>query len=131
MGNYLTLLFLLFSVNLLGQNKDDFYLKEKSHDFGEVSQGDVVQWILEFENRGKDTLMIEKVRTECGCTTPEWDTTAVYPPGSNGIIKIILNTKEKHGIYNKNVFIQLKNNLWIPIPIRANILPRKVKSSYK
>jgi hypothetical protein len=125
MNKCLTLLFLSLSFTALSQSSSDFYLKEKSHDFGDVNQGEVVQWILEFENRGKDTIEIKNVITECGCTVPKWDSTAIYPPSSLGIIKIILDTKGKQGIYNKNVHIELNKGQRIKVPLRANILPKK------
>jgi hypothetical protein len=42
---------------------------EKSHDFGDISQGDIVDYVFEFENSGDTPLVLSNVQTTCGCTT--------------------------------------------------------------
>ena len=45
---------------------------ENSFDFGDITQGDKVEHVFEFENVGNEALIISDVRTTCGCTAPEW-----------------------------------------------------------
>ena len=44
---------------------------EKSFDFGEITQGEKVEHVFEFENVGNEPLILSDVRTTCGCTAPE------------------------------------------------------------
>ena len=58
---------------------------EKSFDFKEITQGDKVEHVFEFENSGTQPLVISNVMTTCGCTAPEWPREAIAPGSSSSI----------------------------------------------
>lgn len=74
----------------------------KSHDFGTIKQGDKVAHVFKFKNTGKNDLYVLEVHPSCGCTAPEWTTTAVKS-GQSGQIKIIFNSANKMGHVEKSV----------------------------
>lgn len=45
---------------------------EVSHDFGELIQGEKVEYIFHYKNIGNAPLIFQNVLTTCGCTAPEW-----------------------------------------------------------
>ena len=55
---------------------------EKSHDFGDINQGDQVETTFNIKNDGKRDLIIRRVKTSCGCTavTPQKN---VVPAGES------------------------------------------------
>jgi hypothetical protein len=103
-------------------------LFERYHDFGDIKEGDVVEYVFTFENTGNDTLLIEKVVSTCGCTVPEFSNKPILP-NEKGTLKVTYNSKEKEGIQNKVITI-ISNAVNGPIErpikfsIRVNVLPR-------
>ena len=71
-------------------------------DFGEIDQGDAVEYAFKFKNSGTDPLIITNAKGSCGCTVPEWPREPVAP-GATGVINIKYNSKGKKGKQNKRV----------------------------
>ncbi|MCG8476109.1 MAG: DUF1573 domain-containing protein [Cytophagales bacterium] len=71
-----------------------FEFEEKVYNFGKVKEGDIVTHVFKFKNTGKQPLIINNIRTTCGCTTPEYTKTPVGVDQS-GKITIRFNTKHK------------------------------------
>ncbi len=69
-------------------------LEKTSHDFGNITQGDVVERIFAFTNTGNEPLIITNIQTSCGCTTPEWPRNPIMP-GGKGEIKVGFNSAGK------------------------------------
>lgn len=82
----------------------EFTFEEKSHDFGELNAGDVVTHVFKFTNSGEAPMLIQDIRTTCGCTTPEY-TKEPVGPGETGEITVQFNSKGKSGVQNKNITI--------------------------
>jgi hypothetical protein len=96
---------------------------EKVHDFGDLTQGDVVTCKFQFQNTGTEPLMLLQVQTTCGCTAPEW-TKKPVPPGESGEIVVTFNSAKKMGRINK--VITVYSNGQKPeekLKIVANVLP--------
>jgi hypothetical protein len=66
--------------------------EKMEHDFGNIEFNSDGRCHFEFTNTGKVPLMINNVRTSCGCTRPEWPREPVMP-GEKGRIGITYNTK--------------------------------------
>ncbi|WP_424961706.1 DUF1573 domain-containing protein [Ekhidna sp.] len=96
---------------------------EKSHDFGEITQGEKVEHIFEFENVGNEPLIISDVRTTCGCTAPEWPREPVAP-GKTAKIKVVFNSAGKMGMQNKVITV-MSNAVNNPerVKIVTNVMP--------
>ena len=74
------------------------------HDFGQVKEGEKVVHVFEVLNTGKEDLLLQSVRTSCGCTTPKYDKKPIRP-GKVGTIEVAFNTKGRPGIQRKTVMV--------------------------
>jgi hypothetical protein len=75
--------------------------EKSSYDFGDVAQGEKVEYTFRFSNTGTEPLMITNVTTQCGCTAPKgWPRDPVLP-GERGEITIIFDSSGKSGRVNK------------------------------
>lgn len=100
---------------------------EKSFDFGDIKQGDVVTHVFKFENTGTEPLILSDVRTTCGCTAPEWPKEPILP-GKKSEIKVVFNSSGKVGSQNKviTVISNAKNS-----PERVSIVTNVNKEEEK
>jgi Protein of unknown function (DUF1573) len=79
--------------------------EKSSHDFGDLTQGDKVEYTFRFRNTGMEPLIITNVQVTCGCTTPKGWARDPIPPGQPGEITIAFNSLGKFGKQNKVVTI--------------------------
>ncbi|MBP6183769.1 MAG: DUF1573 domain-containing protein [Saprospiraceae bacterium] len=78
-----------------------------SYNFEKVHLGEERVTIFTFLNSGTKPLVIDNVRTTCGCTAPEWDNTPVLP-GESGVIRIEFRPNRK-GITEKHIKVWFKD----------------------
>ena len=71
--------------------------EKKSHDFGNIIQGDKVEHTFYFTNTGNEPLIITNVQVSCGCTTPKGWPRDPIPPGAQGEITVSFNSAGKNG----------------------------------
>ncbi|MFN7117047.1 MAG: SUMF1/EgtB/PvdO family nonheme iron enzyme [Saprospiraceae bacterium] len=83
--------------------------KETFYDFGTVPEGDTVLYRYKFKNTGKEILIIEDVRGNCGCILPRRPTKAIAP-GEEADIIIEFNTQGRIGVNNKTVTVIANTN---------------------
>ena len=97
--------------NLEVANERDYKMNEGAagltfdrvnHDFGVITQGDVVETIFTFTNTGKSELIITNATSTCGCTIPEWPKEPI-PVGGEGEIKVKFNSAAKLNKVTKTV----------------------------
>jgi hypothetical protein len=76
-----------------------------THDFGKVdeSAGTVTCEFI-FKNEGTAPLIVQRVQTTCGCTTPDYTREPVLP-GKTGTIKVTYSTTGRLGIFNKEITV--------------------------
>lgn len=77
---------------------------EESHDFGKITEGEIVAFRFEVTNTGENDLQIVRVKPSCGCTTPQW-TEAPIHPGESGFVDIEFNSLGKLGQQHKTVTV--------------------------
>ena len=77
--------------------------EKKTHDFGNIIQGDKVEHTFYFTNTGNEPLIISNVQVTCGCTTPKGWPRDPIPPGAQGEITVSFNSSGKMGMQNKPV----------------------------
>ncbi|MGZ5244777.1 MAG: DUF1573 domain-containing protein [Bacteroidia bacterium] len=77
---------------------------ETKHDFGTITDGEVVSHTFEFTNTGEGDLVIAEAITSCGCTVPEYPKHPVKP-GEKGQIEVKFNSTGKKGFEEKTVTI--------------------------
>jgi len=79
-----------------------FKFESETHDFGEITQGESVEYSFTFTNTGRTALVISSAKGSCGCTVPEYSSDPVGP-GETGKIDVVFNSKGKTGGQNKKV----------------------------
>lgn len=96
---------------------------EKSYNFGDITQGDKVEYTFEFENVGNEPLILSDVRTTCGCTAPEWPKEPIAP-GAKANLKVVFNSAGKMGMQNKVITV-MSNAVNNPerVKIVTNVMP--------
>ena len=86
-----------------------FEFKAVDHDFGTISEGQVVEHTYEFKNTGAAPLIIQAAQGSCGCTASDWTKTPV-PVGGTGYVKAKFDSNGKPNIQNKTVTVTA--NTW-------------------
>ncbi|WP_421873767.1 DUF1573 domain-containing protein [Marinoscillum sp.] len=81
-----------------------FEFAEESHDFGSITEGEVVEHTFTFKNTGDAPLIISSATASCGCTVPDWPKEPI-PVGEEGKIEVRFDSKKKPGIQNKTITI--------------------------
>ena len=98
------------------------------YDFGKVSAGDSVKHTYYFTNTGDQTLVLNNVQPQCGCTTAG-DWSHQVEPGKTGVIPVQFNSTHYNGPVFKqvtvtsnakgrqNLALQIKGTIWKAIEI--------------
>jgi Protein of unknown function (DUF1573) len=99
--------------------------EKSTHDFGDITQGDVVSHTFKFKNTGNAPLIISDVQVTCGCTVPTKPKEPIMP-GKSSEIGITFNSGGKIGKNNKTItVISNASNTEERISIVTNILAPK------
>ncbi len=88
-----------------GESQDNlpvFSFETTNHHFGEIKQGDVVDFTFKFKNTGKSDLFILSAKASCGCTVPSYSKEPV-PPGGEGKVDVQFDSHGKSGMVSKTV----------------------------
>jgi hypothetical protein len=82
-------------------------------------------FLFQFKNKGNDTLLINNVKSSCGCVVGSWPREPI-PPGGKNVIKVRYYTK-RVGPFNKTltVYTNESNRDPIILRIKGNVLPQK------
>ena len=81
----------------------EIWFEEELHDFGEIQMDGDGSWSFVFKNLGEEPIVINRVRSTCGCAVPEWPKEPIEP-GASGEIKVIYDTG-KTGTFLKSVIV--------------------------
>ncbi len=101
--------------------------EEDSHDFGKVYKGEKVTHSFIFTNAGTGNLVIEKVKTSCGCTAAA-PSNKTIPPGTAAEIEVAFKSGVFRGNIRKTVTVTT-NDPETPgyvLTIKANVLEEVV-----
>lgn len=82
----------------------DIHLEEEAFDFGVIKEGENASHKFTINNKGNKELIIEKVRTTCGCTSSMLGSKNV-PPGGTTEVELIYNSKGRPGGFSKAAYI--------------------------
>jgi len=102
--------------------------EEDAHDFGDITQGDRVEFVFNFENTGDSPLIITNIKVTCGCTATDWMRDPI-PPGMKSSITVKFDSTGK--LNKQNKVITIVSNASNPKPqikIVANVLPKEGNS---
>lgn len=72
--------------------------------FGTIAEGDKVEHVFTFTNQGDKPLLIDRVRSTCGCTGTLLSQKEI-PPNQSGEVKILFNSTGMHGPVVKWIYI--------------------------
>lgn len=95
-------LILLFNVCLVLAQEAKLILSTSTYDFGDVTEGETVSTKVILENQGDIPLIINDVKTQCGCTTTKVSNDPILPSNSQEI-EIYFDSSDKHGFVRKSV----------------------------
>jgi hypothetical protein len=102
--------------------------KETVYDFGTIPFDSDGRCYFEFINNSDQPLLVNTVRTSCGCTRPEWPEEPVNP-GNKGRIGITYNTKIT-GAFHKSITVYSNaNNSPVKLFIKGNVEAGKEEKS--
>lgn len=87
--------------------------EKQDYDFGKLKIGSPAVTYFTFTNNSNKAILIEKVKTSCGCTASEYPKEPVLP-GAEASIKVTYDTK-RTGAFSKTVSVYLNNS--IPVTI--------------
>ncbi len=73
------------------------------HDFGKLPFGGDGTYEFKFKNTGKEPLVINNVKTRCGCTVPVWPKEPI-PKRKSGTILVKYDTK-RQGTFSKTITV--------------------------
>ncbi|MEX0983360.1 MAG: DUF1573 domain-containing protein [Bacteroidales bacterium] len=101
----------------------ELYFAESTYDFGEMMEDGPGTHKIEFKNIGEEPVVINRVRSSCGCTIPSWPK-APIEPGSTGEIEVKYNTALV-GPFRKTVYIySTAVNTPVKIMIKGKVFPK-------
>jgi Protein of unknown function (DUF1573) len=87
-----------------------------TYNFGEIIQGSEATCIFSFSNVGKNPLVIENVRSSCGCTVPSWPKEPIKRKGEGEIFVKYNTSTPKSFTKSITVYSNAKNS-----PIRLTV----------
>jgi hypothetical protein len=87
---------------------------EMVHNFGNITEGERVEYSFKFTNTGDRDLLITDATSSCGCTVPDWPKEPIKP-GKSSYMKVVFNSAGKEGYTEKEIVI------------RANTKPEQVQ----
>ena len=82
----------------------ELQVPDPNFDFGEVFQGDKVLHVYEFTNQGDEALLIERVRSSCGCTAVLVSEKNL-PPGGKGELQANFDSSRFRGAVSKTIYL--------------------------
>ena len=78
-------------------------------ELGKIKSGDIAETQIQFVNTSKFPLIIERVKTSCGCTAAHLENDAISP-GDTARINITFNSKGFRGQLRKSVSVLLQDH---------------------
>ena len=74
-----------------------------TYDFGEVTDGEIVEVDYTFKNTGESNLIIYDASASCGCTVPKYPKDKEIKPGESGVIKARFDSSGQTGKQVKSI----------------------------
>jgi hypothetical protein len=77
---------------------------DSAYNFGNVTDGEKVEYSYRFRNTGKNPLIISSAIASCGCTVPEKPEKPIQP-GDTGFLKVVFNSQGRVGEAHKTITV--------------------------
>lgn len=78
--------------------------EEMEHSFGNVVEGEKVEYSFKFTNTGDAPLVITDATSSCGCTVPDWPKEPIQA-GKSSYLKVAFNSAGKSGFTTKQIIL--------------------------
>jgi hypothetical protein len=82
---------------------EEIWFEEHLHDYGDLLQDSDGTWSFSFKNLSGEAIVINRVRSTCGCTVPDWPREPIEP-GQSGSITVKYNTALT-GTFLKSIYV--------------------------
>ena len=120
---------LIFMVSCMETNEGkakesgkEIYFEEELHNYGDIPQKSDGSYKFIFKNISDTPIIINRVRSSCGCTIPEWPREPVEP-GDKGEILVKYNT-ELLGSFQKSIYVYCTAaNSPVKLQIKGKVIP--------
>ena len=100
----------------------DIWFEEYEHDYGEIFVDSDGTWTFVFKNMGDSAIVVNRVRSTCGCTIPAWPREPIEP-GASGEITVEYNTAQT-GTFLKSVYVYSSaSNSPVKLQIKGKVSP--------
>ena len=97
---------------------------DSAYDFGQVTEGEIVEYNFRFKNTGTKPLVVTNVSASCGCTVPEKPEQPIKP-GETGFIKAKFNSAHRPGEAMKTVSVTSNAEPAFPeLILKGKVLPK-------
>ena len=116
----------MFMSAVFSQNKPVMEFERNEHNFGLIKEEiGAVTTQFKFKNEGESPLIIQRVASSCGCTTPTYTKEPVLP-GQEGVISARYSTVRRPGTFNKTirVYTNVPDTVYV-LTIRGNVTPKQ------
>lgn len=91
------------------------------HDYGTIQKGSDGTCEFVFKNTGQEPLVLNNVKSSCGCTVPTWPRQPVLA-GNSAVIKVVYDTK-RVGTINKSITVNSNaTNSMIRLKIKGKVV---------
>lgn len=121
---------LLFAVLMTGftfaQKQPAMEFEKTEHNFGTIKEEiGAVTTRFEFKNTGDTPLVIQRVSSSCGCTTPSYTREPILP-GKTGTVSAQYSTVRRPGAFNKTirVYTNVPDTVYV-LTIKGSVIPRQ------
>ena len=102
--------FIMISLVNAQQKGANISFDKEVHDFGTIKEDEgKVEHKFTFTNTGNAPLIINNVRSSCGCTAPTWTQKPIMP-GKTGFVSAVFDPSNRPGSFNKSVFVETNAN---------------------
>lgn len=101
-----------------------FTAEPNEYEFGQVTEGTLVEHVFTFKNTGDAPLILTQVTASCGCTTPEYSKHPVAP-GEAGEIKVIFDSTGQVGKQHKVISVLNNGATQVALlHLRGEVVPK-------
>lgn len=101
------------------EHKANVKWDSKTIELVNIEQNNPVQAKFIFINKGESPVMINKVKSSCGCTVASYEKEPVMP-GEKGVVIATYNAKRK-GAFRKSVTVFLCDNTTHVLVMKGNV----------
>lgn len=103
---------------------EEIWFEEVLHDYGEIPLDGEGSWTFKFKNIGTEAVVINRVRSTCGCTVPAWPREPIEP-GGGGEITVEYNTAQA-GTFLKSLYVYSSAaNSPVKLQIKGKVIPKE------